>query len=218
MDGAERESRMARICLPMATDSAFFCTGRALLDGMRDGELPTTFFRSLLVTVLSMMTQFPEDELRRCPGRIQQVSMDRAVDRRDADDAAAMLQFDAANDFLRRPAILQDADLHKGAQGCILQALVWPASGSAPSVAGLRSQRLVWHGLLGWSRIAAKLTRDGGLAPAQQMCNLRDGFAASKKKEYLFALKWCKMGVVARSYLSCMGIFVRKYLYSLMIM
>lgn len=48
-----------------------------------------------------------------------------------------------------------------------------------------------------WSRIAAKLTRDGRLAPVQQMGNLRDGFALSKKKEYLFSLKWCKMCVVA---------------------
>lgn len=123
----------------MATDGAFFCTGRALLDGMRDDEFPTTFFRSLLVAALPMMTQFPEDELRRCPCRIQKASTDRAVDRRDADDAAAMLQLDAANDFLRRPVVLQDADLHKGAQGCILQALVWPASASAPPVVGLRN-------------------------------------------------------------------------------
>lgn len=90
--------------------------------------------------------------------------------------------------------VLQDADLHKGAQGSILQALVRPAGGSVPPVT-------VWHGLLGRSRIAAKLTRDGGLAPTQQMRDFRDGFADSEKKEYLFALKWCKMGVVAQSLL-----------------
>lgn len=91
--------------------------------------------------------------------------------------------------------------LHKGAQGSILQALVRPAGGSVPPVTGLRSQRVVWHGLLGRSRIAAKLTRDGGLAPTLQMRDFRDGFADSEKKEYLFALKWCKMGVVAQSLL-----------------
>ena len=98
--------------------------------------------------------------------------------------------------------VLQDADLHKGAQGSILQALVWPykrlcaaCSGPAQPKAGTR------HGMLGWGGIAVKLTRDGGLAPTQQMRDFRDGFAANKKKEYLFALKWCKMGVVAQSLL-----------------
>ena len=132
------------ICLPMATDGAFFCTGRAFLDGMRDDEFPTTFFRSLLVAALSMMTQSPKDELRRCPCRIQQASTDRAVDGRGADNAVAMLQLDAADNLFRRPVVLQDADLYKGAQGCILQALVWLASGSAPLITGLRNQR---HGI-----------------------------------------------------------------------
>ena len=85
------EIEWARICLSMATDGAFFCTGRALLDEMRDDELPTTLFCSLLVTALPMMTQSPEDELRRCPCWIQQASTHCAVNRRDADDAAAML-------------------------------------------------------------------------------------------------------------------------------
>ena len=48
---------------------------------------------------------------------------------------------------------------------------------------------IIWHGLVNRSRIAAKLTRDGRLAALQQMGNLRDGFALSKKKEYLFWLK-----------------------------
>ena len=54
---------------------------------------------------------------------------------------------------------------------------------------------MVW--LVNRSRIAAKLTRDGRLAPVQQMGNIRDGFTVRKKKEYLFSLKWCKMCVVA---------------------
>ena len=41
--------------------------------------------------------------------------------------------------------------------------------------------------MLGWGGIAVKLTRDGGLALTQQMRDFRDGFAANKKKEYLFA-------------------------------
>ena len=61
----------------------------------------------------------------------------------------------------------------------------------------LCSQWAIWHGLVNRSRIAAKLTRDGRLVALQQMGNLRDGFALSKKKEYLFSLKWCKMCVVA---------------------
>lgn len=85
----------------MAKDGAFFCTGRTLLDGMRNDELPATFFRALLVAALSMMTQSPEDELCRCHCWIQQASTDRAVNRRDADYAAAMLQLDAADNLLR---------------------------------------------------------------------------------------------------------------------
>lgn len=46
----------------------------------------------------------------------------------------------------------------------------------------LCSQWAIWHGLVNRSRIAAKLTRDGRLAAPQQMGNLRDGFALSKKK------------------------------------
>lgn len=104
---------------------------------MRDDELPTAFFHPSLVTALPVMTQLPEDELRRCPRWIQQASTDRAIDCRDADDSAAMLQLDAADNLFWRPVVLQDADLHKGAQGCILQALMRSADSSAPPVAGL---------------------------------------------------------------------------------
>lgn len=48
------------------------------------------------------------------------------------------------------------------------------------------SQRAVRHRLASWSRIAAKLTRDGRLVPVQQMGNLRDRFALSKKKRVSF--------------------------------
>ena len=61
----------------------------------------------------------------------------------------------------------------------------------------------IWHGLVNRSRIAAKLTRDDRLAALQQMGNLRDGFALSKKKEYLFSLKWCRMCVVAHRLSFC---------------
>lgn len=57
--------------------------------------------------------------------------------------------------------------------------------------------------LVNRGRIAAKLARDGRLAPVQQMGNLRDRFALSKKKEYLFSLKWCKMCVVAHRLSFC---------------
>lgn len=50
-------------------------------------------------------------------------------------------------------------------------------------------------GCLDRSRIAAKLMRYGGLNPPQQMRNLCDGFATSKKKEYIFALNWCKFNL-----------------------
>ena len=66
-----------------------------------------------------------------------------------------------------------------------------------------RSTGSIRHRLACGSRIAAKLTRDGRLAALQQMGNLRDGFALSKKKEYLFSLKWCKMCVVAHRLSFC---------------
>lgn len=74
---------------------------------------------------------------------------------------------------------------------------------SAPLVERLRGQRAVRHRLARRGRIAAKLTRDGRLAPVQQMGNLHDGFALSKKKEYLFSLKWYKMCVVAHRLSFC---------------
>ena len=67
----------------------------------------------------------------------------------------------------------------------------------------VQSMGNMWHGLASWSRIAAKLTRDDRLAALQQMGNLRDGFVLSKKKEYLFSLKWCKMCVVAHRLSFC---------------
>ena len=127
--------------------------------------------------------------------------MDSAVDRRNADETAAMLQLDPSDNLLWRPVVLQDADLDVGVQRCMLKALMRMTGFPALLVECLCSQWAIWHGLVNRSRIAAKLTRDGGLAPTQQMRDFRDGFADSEKKEYLFALKWCKMGVVAQSLL-----------------
>ena len=129
--------------------------------------------------------------------------MDSAVDRRNADETPAMLQLDPSDNLPWRPVVLQDADLDVGVQGCILKALMRMTGFPALLVECLCSQRAVRHRLDCWSRIAAKLTRDGRLAPVQQMGNLRDGFALSKKKEYLFSLKWCKMCVVAHRISFC---------------
>ena len=93
--------------------------------------------------------------------------------------------------------VLQDADLDVGVQRCMLKALMRMTGFPALLVECLCSQWAIWHELVNRGRIAEKLTRDGRLAPVQQMGNLRDGFALSKKKEYLFSLKWCKMCVVA---------------------
>ena len=122
--------------------------------------------------------------------------MDSAVDGRDADELAAMLQLDPADNLFWRPVVLQDADLDVGMQGCILQTLMWTTGVPAPFVECLRGRWAVRHRLVRRGRIAAKLTQDGRLAPVQQMGNLRNGFPLSKKKEYLFSLKWCKMCVV----------------------
>ena len=85
----------------------------------------------------------------------------------------------------------------------MLKTLMRTTGLSALLVECLRSQQTVRHRLASWSRIAAKLTRDGRLAPVQQMGNLRDGFAVRKKKEYLFLLKWCKRCVVAHRLSFC---------------
>ena len=129
--------------------------------------------------------------------------MDSAVDRRNADETAAMLQLDPSDNLLWRPVVLQDTGLDVSVQWRIRQALMRATGLSALLVECLRSQRAVRHRLANWSRIAAKLTRDGRLAALQQMGNLRDGFALSKKKEYLFSLKWCKMCVVAHRLSFC---------------
>lgn len=123
--------------------------------------------------------------------------MDSAVDGRDADELAAMLQLDSSDNLFWRPVVLQNTDLDVGMQWCILQPLMRATGFPAPLVEHLRGQRAIRHRLVRRGRIAVKFTRDGRLAPVQQMGNLRDGFALSKKKEYLFSLKWCKMCVVA---------------------
>ena len=109
--------------------------------------------------------------------------MDSAVDRRNADETAAMLQLDPSDNLLWRPVVLQDADLDVGVQRCILKAFMRMTGFPALLVECLCSQRAE---LACGSHIAAKLTRDGRLASVQQTGNLRDGFALSKKKEYLY--------------------------------
>lgn len=123
--------------------------------------------------------------------------MNSTVDGWNADKPTAMLQLDSSDDLFWRPVVLQNTDLDVGMQWCILKALMRTTGFPALLVECMCSQRAVRHRLASWSRITAKLTRDSRLAPVQQMGNLRDGFALSKKKEYLFSLKWCKMCVVA---------------------
>lgn len=108
--------------------------------------------------------------------------MDSAVDRRNADETAAMLQLDPSDNLLWRPVVRQDTDLDVGMKWCILQPLMRTTGFPALLVERLRGQRAVRHRLVRRGRIAEKLTRDGRLAPVQQMGNLRDGFALSKKK------------------------------------
>ena len=93
-----------------------------------------------------------------------------------------MLQLDPSDNLLWRPVVLQDADLDVGVQRCMLKALIRMTGFPAFLVECLCSQWAIWHGLVNRSRIAAKLTRDGRLATLQQMGNLCDGFALSKKK------------------------------------
>ena len=108
--------------------------------------------------------------------------MDSTVDHRSTDETAAMLQLDSSDNLLWRPVVLQDTDLDVGMQRCMLKALMRMTGFSALLVECLCSQWAIWQGLVNRSRIAAKLTRDGRLAALQQMGNLRDGFALSKKK------------------------------------
>ena len=109
--------------------------------------------------------------------------MNSTVDGWNADKPTAMLQLDSSNNLFWRPVVLQNADLNVGMQWCILKALMRTTGFPAPLVERLRGQRAVRHRLASWSRIAAKLTRDSRLASVQQMGNLRDRFALSKKKE-----------------------------------
>ena len=129
--------------------------------------------------------------------------MDSTVDCWNTDETAAMLQLDLSDNLLWRPVVLQDTSLDVSVQWRIRQALMRATGFSALLVECMCSQRAVRHRLASWSRIAAKLTRDGRLAPVQQMDDLRDGFALSKKKEYLFSLKWCKMCLVAHRLSFC---------------
>ena len=92
-----------------------------------------------------------------------------------------VILLDPSDNLLWRPVVLQDTDLDVGMQWCILQPLMRATGFPALLVERLRGQRAV-HRLACGSRIAAKLTRDGRLAPVQQMGNLRDRFALSKKK------------------------------------
>ena len=108
--------------------------------------------------------------------------MDSAVDRRNADETAAMLQLDPSDNLLWRLVVLQDTSLDVSVQWRIRQAPMRVTGFPALLVECLCSQWAIWHELVNRSRIAAKLTRDGRLAALQQMGNLRDGFALSKKK------------------------------------
>ena len=99
-----------------------------------------------------------------------------------------MLQLDPSDNLLWRPVVRQDTDLDVGMKWCILQPLMRTTGFPAPLVERLRGQRAVRHRLVRRGRIAEKLTRDGRLAPVQQMGNLRDGFALSKKKGGIISL------------------------------
>lgn len=126
--------------------------------------------------------------------------MDSAVDRRNADETAAMLQLDLSDNLLWRPVVLQDADLDVGSAEVHAQGAY--ADDRLPCVA-CRVLVQSMGNMVNRSRIAAKLTRNGRLAALQQMGNLRDRFALSKEKEYLFSLNWCKMCVVAHRLSFC---------------
>lgn len=108
--------------------------------------------------------------------------MDSTVDCWNTDETAAMLQLDPSDNLLWRLVVLRDTRLDVSVQWRIRQAFMRATGFSALLVERLCSQRAVRHRLGSWSRIAAKLTRDGRLASVQQMGNLRDGFALSKKK------------------------------------
>jgi len=108
--------------------------------------------------------------------------VDSTVDCWNTDETAAMLQLDPSDNLLWRLVVLQDTRLDVSVQWRIRQAFMRATGFSALLVERLCSQRAVRHRLGSWSRIAAKLTRDGRLASVQQMGNLRDGFALSKKK------------------------------------
>lgn len=90
--------------------------------------------------------------------------MDNTVDCRNTDETAVMLQLDPSDNLLWRPVVLQDTGLDVSVHWRIRQALMRATGFSALLVECLRSQRAVRHRLASWSRIAAKLTRDGRLA------------------------------------------------------
>lgn len=79
--------------------------------------------------------------------------MDSAVNGRDADELAAMLQLDSSDNLFWRPVVLQDTDLDVGMQWCILQTLMRATGFSAPLVERLRSQWAVCD--IGWFAGAA---------------------------------------------------------------
>ena len=78
--------------------------------------------------------------------------MDSAVDRRNTDETAAMLQLDPSDNLLWRPVVLQDADL-EGVQRCMLKALMRMTGFPALLVERLRGQRAVYD--IGWHAGAA---------------------------------------------------------------
>jgi hypothetical protein len=87
------------ICFPMTTNGAVFRAGRAFLNSMRYDKLPTTFLRTFFMTPLSVVTQLPKDVLWRCPIRIQNASMDSAIDCRYTDHEMAILQLNAPSNL-----------------------------------------------------------------------------------------------------------------------
>ena len=79
--------------------------------------------------------------------------MDSAVDRRNTDETAIMLQLDPSDNLLWRPVVLQDADLDVGVQRCMLKALMRMTGFPALLVERLRGQRAVYD--IGWHAGAA---------------------------------------------------------------
>ena len=94
-----------------------------------------------------------------------------------------VILLDPSDNLLWRPVVPQDARCRFGCRRAEVHAQGAYADDRLPCVACRVLVQLMgnMHGLVNRSRIAAKLTRDGRLAALQQMGNLRDRFALSKK-------------------------------------